>query len=65
MKNMHPLYDYFSFTSLLRVVFNPFVMCHTNVIRHFLNQTATWNESSTLQKYITSMQPCYFVLKYA
>ena len=63
-KDTHLLYDYFPFTSLLRLVFNPFSVHHTYVIRQFLNQISTWNESSALQKYVTSVQPYYMVLQY-
>lgn len=58
-KHAHLLYDYFPITSLLRLVFNPFGVHHTNVIRQFLNKFSTWNGSSTVQKYVTSVQPYY------
>lgn len=63
-KPPHPLYDYFPFASLLRLIFNPFGMCHTYVIREFLNQISTWGESSALQKCDAPVQPYYTVLKY-
>lgn len=62
-KDIHLLYDYIQFIGLLRLIFNPFGVHHTNVIREFLNQISTWNESSALQKYVTSVQPYYIVLK--
>lgn len=61
--DIHLLYNYFPLTSLLRLVFNPFGICHTSVIRHFLNQISTWNESSILQKFVISIQQYYLVLE--
>lgn len=39
-------------------------MYHNYVIRQFLNRISTWNESSALQNYVTSVQPYYMVLNY-
>lgn len=63
-KVTHLLHDYFPFTSLLRIVFNPFGMYHNYVVRQFLNRISTWNESSALQNYVPSVQPYYMVLNY-
>lgn len=61
--DIHSLNNYFPLTSLLRLVFNPFGICHTSVIRHLLNQISTSNKSSTLQKFVISIQYYYLVLE--